>query len=227
MSILDLWDQSKEQVKDKHVQQVIAFSGDGQLKDGSDTSDEFRSFLSAIPSELLQKYADQCMKDSFTDSGLALQDIINQVGKRLGFDVNYGRYRGGKGHIGYDGLWKFPDGHHLVVEVKTTDAYRIDLNTIVEYKKSLIKKDLVSENESSILIVVGRKDTGDLEAQIRGSRFAWDIRLISVDALIRLMFLKQEVEDPKIVKRIYDILIPREFTKLDEIVEILDSGGRT
>ncbi len=221
MSILDFWTQSKEQVKDKHVQQVIAFSGGGQLKDGSNTSDEFRAFLSAIPAELLQKYAAQCMKDSFTGSGLALQDIINQVGNRLGFDVNYGRYRGVQGHIGYDGLWKFPDGHHLVVEVKTTDAYRIDLNTVVGYRNSLIKKDLVSENESSILIVVGRKDTGDLEAQIRGSRFAWDIRLISVDALIRLMFLKQEVEDPKIVKRIYDILIPREFTKLDEIVEIV------
>ena len=57
MSILDLWEQSKEQVKNKHVQQVISFSGDGQLKDGNVTCDEFRAFLSAIPSELLQKYA--------------------------------------------------------------------------------------------------------------------------------------------------------------------------
>ena len=223
MSILDLWEQSKDQVKDKHVQQVIAFSGDGQLGVGSVTCDEFRSFLSAIPSELLQKYADQCLNDTFTNSGLALQDIINQIGMRLGFEVTYGRYRGSSGHVGYDGLWKFPDGHHIVLEVKTTDAYRIDLNTVVGYRKALIKENLISENESSILIVVGRKDTGDLEAQIRGSRFAWDIRLISVVALIRLMFLKQEVEDPKIVKRIYDILIPREFTKLDEIVEILFS----
>jgi hypothetical protein len=223
MSILDLWEQSKEQVKDKHVQQVISFSGDGQLKDGNVTCDEFRAFLSAIPSELLQKYADQCLNDSFTGSGYALQDVINQVGERLGFEVSYGRYRGSQRYIGNDGLWKFPDGHHLVVEVKTTDAYRIDLNTVMGYRKSLIKEDMISENESSILIVVGRKDTGDLEAQIRGSRFAWDIRLISVDALMRLMFLKQEVEDPRIVKRIYDILIPREFTKLDEIVEILFS----
>ena len=123
MSILDLWEQSKDQVTDKHVQQVIAFSGDGQLRDGNITCDEFRSFLSAIPSELLQKYADQCLNDTFTSSGLALQDIINQVGMRLGFEVTYGRYRGSSGHVGYDGLWKFPDGHHIVLEVKTTDAY--------------------------------------------------------------------------------------------------------
>ena len=68
---------------------------------------------------------------------------------------------------------------------------------------------------------MGRKDTGDLEAQIRGSRHAWDMRLISVDALLRLMLLKQQVEDPTIIQRIYDLLIPREFTKLDEIVEIV------
>ncbi len=223
MSILDLWEQSKEQVKNKHVQQVIAFSGDGQLRDGSDTSGEFRAFLSAIPSQLLKEYADQCLNDSFTDSGLVLQDIINQVGYRLGFDVSYGRYRGSAGHVGYDGLWKYPDGHHIVLEVKTTDAYRIDLKKLVGYRKALIKGGTILEQESSILIVVGRKDTGDLEAQIRGSRYAWDIRLISVDALMRLMSLKQEIEDPKTVKMIYDILIPREFTKLDEIVEIIFS----
>jgi len=35
-----------------------------------------------------------------------------------------------------------------------------------------------------VLIVVGRQDTGELEAQIRGSRHAWDIRLISAEALL-------------------------------------------
>jgi len=72
--------------------------------------------------------------------------------------------------------------------------------------------------------VVGREDTGDLEAQIRGSRHAWDIRLISVDGLLRLMILKEEVEDPDTVNRIHNILFPREFTRLDEIVEIAFSA---
>ena len=105
--------------------------------------------------------------------------------------------------------------------MKTTDAYRIDLNKLAEYRKKLIKDEKVEEKESSVLIVVGRKDTGDLEAQIRGSRHAWDMRLISIDALVRLMLLKQQVEDPAIIQKMYDLLIPREFTKLDEIVEIV------
>jgi hypothetical protein len=76
-----------------------------------------------------------------------------------------------------------------------------------------------------MLLVVGRQDTGDLEAQIRGSRYAWDIRIISVDALLRLMSIKEEVEDPQIIQRIHNILIPREFTRLDEIADILFSAA--
>jgi hypothetical protein len=71
-----------------------------------------------------------------------------------------------------------------------------------------------------MLVVVGRQDTGDLEAQIRGSRHAWDMRVISVEALLRMLKLKEEIEDPSILARIHEILIPREFTRLDPIVEI-------
>jgi len=225
MGLTELWRTSRDQLKEKHVQQIIAFAGDGRLKDGSPASAEFRDFLSNVPSKILERYADECLQDSFKESGLALQDIVNQVGERLGFKVTDGRYRGTSKYIGFDGLWRFPDGHAVVVEVKTSDAYRIDLNKIAGYRRDLVTQGKIKEEHSSILIVVGRKDTGDLEAQIRGSRHAWDMRLISVDALLKLMSLKENMEDPKIVRRIYDILIPREFTKLDEIIDILFSAA--
>jgi hypothetical protein len=223
MALTDLWENSRNQIEGKHVQQIIAFAGDGHLRDGGAASDDFRNFLARIPTSMLQGYAEQCLTDSFTGSGLALQDVVNEIGRRLGYKMTSGRYRGGSGQIGFDGLWTLQDGHAIVVEVKTTDAYRIDLNVIADYRKALIRECKISEEKSSILIVVGRKDTGDLEAQIRGSKHAWDVRLISLDAIMRLMMVKQDVEDPKIIKRISDILIPREFTKLDEIVEILFS----
>jgi hypothetical protein len=202
MALIDLWIHSRTQLEDKHIQQIIAFAGAGQLRDGSRASEELREFLSTIPSSLLQRYADQCLRDTFNGSGYALQDIINQAGRRLGFPVKDGRYCGSVGQIRYDGIWHFPDGHAIVVEVKTTDAYCIDLETIAGYRKALIKEGAVPEHSSSVLIVVGREDTGDLEAQLRGSRHAWDMRLISVDALMRLMTLKEEVEDPRIIRRI-------------------------
>ena len=220
MALTDLWTKSKDELSTKQVQQIIAIAGEGRLRDGNSTSAEFRHFLAAIPSELVARYAAECIATAFTDSGLTLQDLVNQIGVRLGFDVTFGRYRGMAGRPGFDGLWRSPGGHALVVEVKTTDAYRIDLNTVAGYRRALIEEGL-SEEQSSILFVVGRQDTGDLEAQIRGSRHAWDVRLISIDALIRLMLVKEALEDPSLIRRIHQILVPREFTRLDEIVDIL------
>ncbi len=225
MPLLDLWTKSPEQLQDKQVQQLIAFAGAGRLLDGSPCSAEFRTFLASVPSANLSAYADQCLLQSFQDSGLALQDIVNEVGARLGATITPGRYRGTSKHTGLDGLWVFPSGHAIIVEVKTTDTYRIDLNTIAEYRRALMATQTVIEAKSSMLLVVGRQDTGDLEAQIRGSRYAWDIRIISVDALLRLMSIKEEVEDPLIVQRIHSILIPREFTRLDAIADVLFSAA--
>jgi hypothetical protein len=221
MSLAQLWQQSGDQLSDKRVQQIIAIAGEGKLRDGSVTSLEFREFLSQVSSDMLRRYADECLKEPFQDSGFALQDIVNQVGRRLGFTVADGRYQGVRGGNGFDGLWRFPDGHCVVVEVKTTDTHRIDLGKIAGYRKQLAAGNEINEEQSSILLILGREDTGDLEAQIRGSRHAWDIRLISVDALVRLMLLKESVDDPRIIGKICNILIPREYTRLDEIVEIV------
>ena len=219
MSLLDYWNQDKEQVESKNLQQIISFAGEGYLRDGNDTSREFRELLRNITPQLIQKYAYNCLEQPFKDSGYALQDIVNEIGSRLGFYVEAGLYQGKPGKIGFDGIWKLESGHAIVVEVKTTDAYRINISKIADYRRELVERGDLSERKSSILIIVGREDTGDLEAQIRGSRHNWEIRLISVESLIRLMLLKQSVDDPAIIRKIYEILVPKEFTKLDEIIE--------
>ena len=223
MALVDLWMESRDQILGKQVQQIIVFAGEGRLLDGSQASAEFRAFLSRVPTKLLQEYAGECLTDSFSESGLALQDIVNEVGSRLDLHVTFGRYRGTTRQIGWDGLWRFPSDHAAVVEVKTTDAYRIRLDRILEYRAALVQEGTITAGASSALIVVGRQDTGDLEAQIRGSRFAWDVRLISVDSLVRLVAIKESIEDPIILRRIHDILVPREYTRLDDIVDILFS----
>jgi len=223
MSVLTLWKAQPTLLDEKSLKQLISIAGNGKLADGNATCQEFRALLSEIPAERLVQYAKECLDEPFTDSGLALQDIINEAGRRLGFGVTNGRYRGKSGVIGNDGLWELPNKHKIVLEVKTTDAYRIDLNVIDDYRRELVREGMATEEGSSVLIVVGRTDTGDLEAQIRGSRHAWDTRLISVEALFRLMLLKQSIDDPDALRRVYEILVPREFTKLDEIVELVFS----
>ena len=122
MALTDLWLLSREQLAGKHVQQIIAFAGDGKLTDSGIAAGEFRSFLTLVPSNVVTRYATECLAESFNGSGLALQDVVNEIGRRLGFDVSHGRYRGAVGHLGFDGLWRSPDKHALIVEVKTTDA---------------------------------------------------------------------------------------------------------
>lgn len=223
MFLVDLWKAQPDELATKEVHQLIAMAGEGRLRDGSRTSKEFREFLRRVPSQLLTRYSDECLQRSFRDSGLALQDIVNEVGQRLGFGVGPGPYRGSRGTIGFDGLWTSPDGRSIIVEVKTTDAYRIKLETLAGYRRSLRDEGTVPMEESSILIVVGREDTGELEAQIRGSRHAWDVRLISVEYLLRLLTVREDVEDPQTAERIRAVLVPEEFTRVDGIIDLVFS----
>jgi hypothetical protein len=219
MSLLDIW-QANPELAEKRVDQIIAVAGSGKLRDGSDASNEFRDFLTAIDSTSLCRYADDCLTTPFQDSGLALQDIVNEIGRRLGFDVEHGVYRGTTGGLNHDGLWR-KDGVDIVAEVKTTDAYTIDLNTPINYRAALANAGKISRDSSSVLLIVGREDTGALEAQVRGSKHAWDIRLISVDGLVRLLRIKESVDEPAVAARIRGLLRPQEFTKVDAIIDVV------
>ena len=70
---------------------------------------------------------------------MVLQDLINELGRRLDYEVINGRYHGVVNDIGFDGTWLSPEGHSIVLEVKTTDAYRISLDTIAGYRGKLIE----------------------------------------------------------------------------------------
>jgi len=221
MGLPDLWRAQPAEFENKSIQQILAFAGDGKLRDDSTTSLDLRQFLDQIDSPNLIKYATQCLTDGFPDSGLVLQDIVNQMGKRLGFTVQFGRYRGTSSAIGHDGLWTTSQGVGLVVEVKTTDTYQISLEPSVAYRKKLVELNSIDEEKSSILYVVGRSNTSDFESQVRGSRHAWDIRLIGVDSLSRLLRLRESMDDPAILEKIRSILRPAEYTRVDGIIDLV------
>jgi hypothetical protein len=75
--------------------------------------------------------------------------------------------------------------------------------------------------DASMLIIVGREDTGALEAQVRGSRFAWDMRLISIERLIKLVQIKEKSDDPSTLTQIRQLLRPFEYTKIDRIIDVI------
>lgn len=225
MALLKFWKSDPITVDTLSIEQIVSNAGDGVLRDGSDCSSELRAYLAEVKSTKLADYAEHCLNRAFPRSGLVLQDLVNELARRLGFDVRNGRYQGIKNAIGYDGIWRAPEGHAIVCEVKTTDAYRIALEIVAGYRSELVRSATIT-GSSSILVVVGREDTGELEAQVRGSRFAWDIRLISVSALCHLVELKEGSNAPDTERRIRGILSPVEFTRLDSLIETVFAAAK-
>lgn len=219
MSLIDLAATDPSAFDKYNIQQILAICGDGSLLDGSETSAQFRQFLSVQKPAKLREYAGYCLENSFTKGGQVLQDIVNEIGRRIGYEVIPGRYSGSTKDIGFDGLWKDPVGA-LLVEVKTTDAYRINLDTVVNYARRAVVGGVV-QAEPSVLIVVGRQDTGDLEAQVRGSKHAWQVRLVSIESLTRLMSVREEISEATFVQKVRRILFPFEYTRVDEIIDLV------
>jgi hypothetical protein len=220
MALLHFWKTNKDIVLSQTIQQVVTNAGDGNLRDSSLASEELRGYLGQVPSESLFGYVGQCLETAFPKGGCVLQDIVNELGRRLDFDVENGLYQGKKNAIGFDGIWRTSDEPELIIEVKTTDAYTMSLETTNGYKERLIEEGGVSKH-ASVLIIVGREDTGALEAQVRGSRFAWDMRMISVDRLMKLVQIKEKSDDLGTVRQIRQLLRPFEYTKVDRIIDVI------
>lgn len=224
MLLVDLFRRSPDEVLSKGLWQIIAFAGTGKLTDGGETSAQLREILSCIPVEALSRWGNEAVRGKFEDSGFALQDIVNEIGRRLGFTVRPGTYRGGRGEP-YDGLWESRTGHRLVVETKTSDNFTIDLKRLVEYRRRLPTSKWLREEDSSILLVLGRQETGDYEDRIKGSRYAFGMRFITVDALLRLLALKEATADElalaNLSTEIFELFTSPKFIGLDPVVKLV------
>jgi hypothetical protein len=220
MRLLKFLKSERDEVLRMTIEQVVSSAGDGNLRDDSECSEEFRTFLKVVPSDLLFAYARHCLESKFDKSGFGLQDVLNELGRRLDFDVENGLYIGKRNAIGFDGIWRSKGQPDLIIEAKTTDIFTISLDDLAAYKEKLVSEGRV-QREASTLIVVGRSDTGALEAQVRGSRYAWDMRLISVERLIKLVQVKEKSDDPATIHQIRQLLQPFEYTKIDKIIDVI------
>jgi len=207
------------------ISQVVAICGNGRLTDREDceTSKSLRFYLKNIDHSALDEHLKQLLGDSFADSGLVLQDLVNTLRNKLGFEVEFGRYRGNSRDIGHDGLWLHPDAN-IIIEVKTTDAYRINTNKLIEYSERVQKEHDLGE-APPVLIIVGRQDTGDLESQIRGCRADDRISIIGAEKLLHLTGAALEIGDGPAISAIRTILTPRDYTRIDTICEVITTAA--
>lgn len=172
----------------------------GELQDSTEpgsASERFRKYLreNVRHIEDVRAYVNAALSNSGGQFNKALQDLINHVGQLLGFGVTYGRYRGAKSDIGFDGLWQSPVGWSIVVETKTTDVYTVRTATLLGYINSLISDGRIKDPAKVLgLYVYGRYDaqTNQLENAIVVEGRRENLRVVSVEALLNLLELKQE-----------------------------------
>ena len=198
----------------------------GHLNDDSasgSASARFRNYLqnNVQYAEDVRAYVSDSLSQSGEQFNKALQDIINHLGQLLGFDVLYGRYRGVKGEIGFDGLWRSPTGLSIVVEAKTTDVYTVKTATLLGYINSLVSEGKIPNPEDSLgLYVYGRFDAGTNQLEnaiiVEGRRER--LRVVSVEALLHLLELKQEYNLAH--KTILGLLLPAPV-KVDALVNLI------
>lgn len=122
----------------------------------------------------------------------ALQDLVNHSARLIGFEVDFGRYAGIQGEVGFDGIWRSGD-LAFVVEVKTTDVYAVKTATLLNYINALVSEQRIPSDALG-LYVVGRIDPElkQLENAIIAEKRMQQLRLITVESVLIIAELIQE-----------------------------------
>jgi hypothetical protein len=186
-------------------------------------SARFRTYIQENIREVgdLRAYVEAAVSSSGDQYNKALQDLVNHMGSLLGFEVEFGRYRGVAGEIGFDGLWQSPTDWVLVVETKTTDVYSVKTSTILGYINGLVSAGRIKRPDQALgLYIYGRFDAGtsQLEKAIMAEKRQEQLRVVSVDALLNLLELKQEYDLEH--QTIMQLVLPSSV-RIDVIVNLL------
>jgi hypothetical protein len=182
------------------LSQILALVGKLDDSAGDETPRErFRRYLADNVKEVgeIRDYIGECLLKSGEAYNRALQDLVNHVGRFLGFEVVFGRYQGVVNQIGFDGHWISPTGFHLVVEVKTTDVYTIKTKTLVGYVDDLISAKKIANWDAAMgLYVVGRPDANlqQLDNAIVAEKRTDQLRILSVESLLALADMASEYD---------------------------------
>jgi hypothetical protein len=204
------------------IEKLVSLIGD--LKDDSPSSEKFRNFISSsdVSRSDLKAWVDECLEKPGHGFNRAFQDIINCIGGKLGFNVQYGSYAGRVGAIGYDGKWTSEEANiQLVVETKKSGAYRISPDQIGGYIEAL-KEEAHQQAalETYGLFVIGEQQPTTLVSTIRKSRYRNAVRVVPVKSFLNLLRMKEEI--PLSHAQIVKLLVPIDTVNIGEIIETIE-----
>jgi len=182
------------------ISQILDLVGKLDDSSGEGTARErFRSYLNQNIDEVgqVRDYIYECLRNTEPQYHRALQDLVNHLGTFLGFEVEYGRYQGVQGEIGYDGLWSSPNGFNLVIEVKKSESFAIEIPTLLGYIDQLVSAGRITDRDAALgIYVLGKPNPNirQIENAIIAQSHSNRLRIISVDSLITIAELMNEYD---------------------------------
>jgi hypothetical protein len=199
-----------------------------ELRDGSEEAKRFREFIEQEKwsIEQIKNWLEECItkgsgaQDPYTR---AFQDLVVSLGKRLGFEIKYGRYKGKSGEENYDGIWRRENGDTIILEVKTSTWPIGSVSQLGEY----IEKYSEKENTKNVfgLYVIGKGDIQPLIEQILGSKYKDKLRLILYSDLIEILNLKEDlvpvIGEKNAIEKMQNLLLPIESINIGNIVKLI------
>jgi hypothetical protein len=204
------------------LDRIVRLAGD--WNDDSRASEQFREIIEdeQTTTEEIEAYLLEAMRGTEQHHNRALQDIVNNIGRRLGFEIEYGVYQGQSDTIGYDGHWistATEDDTHLIVETKKTTAYSIDPGQAGGYMKELTGEQNVDRSQVYGLYVIGEGDVETVAQTVFGSQYRDRMRIITANRLLDL--LEIQADSGLRHDQVVDVLLPINAVDVGQLVGLI------
>jgi hypothetical protein len=211
----------------------------GELKNNAPSSEKFRAFISSsdITRTDLETWVNECLERTEQDFESAFQDIVNCIGEKLGFEVEYGQYMEREDLAGYSGKWVSEEASiQLILEIRKTNSHQVmpnDFGSLIDdFKKNVgksteeLKKLKVPElykrmKDTYGIIVTGEDGPIELMNNIRESRYKSSLRIIPVTTLLNALKMNEEI--PLKHAEIARILLPMDVINIGEIIHTIEN----
>lgn len=204
------------------LDRIVNLAGD--WNDDSRASEQFREIIEdeQTTTEEIESYLREAMEGTEQYHNRALQDLVNNIGRRLGFEVEYGVYQGRSGTIGYDGHWistATEDDTHLVVETKKTTAYSIDPGQAGGYMDEITDEEDIDRSQVYGLYVIGEGDVETVAQTVFGSQYRDRMRIITAQRLLDLL----EIQEDSGLRhdQVVDVLLPINAVDVGQLVGLI------
>ena len=169
----------------------------GELIDESGASIRFRENIESPNIKLaeVEAWISQALVQPLEPQRIvALQDLANSIGKRLGFSVTYGKYsKESSDWLQFDGLWRIDTDLFATIDVYSSKLEGIDFKSLTQAASKLKQSNNLLTKCSLLHIFILCDDyDSSVNEEIRKSKFHENIRLLPISTFFEILKMNTE-----------------------------------